>query len=113
MEKVVPDGKVKELFCFEVNREERYTKGIGVTESGKYYIIESHEYNIGSAYSYYSDYYPIEPDEVSYYQRVAEGRKKAEEFRRLEEECARVEDRERLLTNNSDRKAHSSAERDL
>ena len=77
MEKrVVPGEKVKELFCYEVNSNEHYTKGIGVTESGKYYIVESREYNIGSAYSRSHTYYPIEPEEVSYYQKVAEGRKK-------------------------------------
>ena len=39
MEKSVkPDEKVKELFCYEVNNVDMYTKGIGVTESGKYYI---------------------------------------------------------------------------
>ena len=44
MEKsVIPDEKVEELFCYEVNREGWYTKCIGVTKSGKYYIVETHE----------------------------------------------------------------------
>ena len=32
---VTPDEKVEELFCYEVNREDLYTKSIGVTQSGK------------------------------------------------------------------------------
>ena len=104
MEKnVIPDEKVEELFCYETDSEKGYTKSVGVTGSGKYYIVETHEYNVGSAYSHYSDYYPIEPDEVSYYRKVAEGRKKAEELKRSEEESIRLEDQKHLLTNDSDR----------
>ena len=100
---VIPDEKVEELFCYEVNREDKYTKSIGVTKSGKYYIIEAHEYNVGSGYSYYTNYYPIESDEVGYYQKIAEDRKKIEESQRLEEERIRLEDQERLLTNGYDK----------
>ena len=78
---VVPNEKVRELFCYEVNILNHSTKGIGVTESGKYYKIESQEYNIGSAYSVHNTYYPIEPDEVDYYRKVAEGRKKNERLK--------------------------------
>ena len=49
--------------------------------NGKYYKIESQEYNIGSAYSVHNTYYPIEPDEVDYYRKVAEGRKKNERLK--------------------------------
>ena len=91
MEKsVIPDEKVEELFCYEVNIEDRYTKSIGVTKSGKYFIIEAHEYNVGSAYSHNSIYYPIEADEVGYYQKVAEGRKKMEELKQSEEEYRNI-----------------------
>ena len=74
--RVIPDEKVKELFCYEANSADHSTKGIGVTESGKYYIVETHEYNVGSAYSCYRNYYSIEPEKVSYYQKIAEARKR-------------------------------------
>ena len=37
---------------------------LGVDESGKYYSIEEHEYNIGSAYSIATDYFILEDSEV-------------------------------------------------
>ena len=37
---------------------------LGVDESGKYYSIEEHEYNIGSAYSVARDYYILEDSET-------------------------------------------------
>ncbi|MBR5349085.1 MAG: GNAT family N-acetyltransferase [Lachnospiraceae bacterium] len=114
MEKSVrPDETVEELFCYEVNKEDMYTKSIGVTGSGKYYVIETHEYNVGSGYSSYSNYYPIEPDEVSYYQKVAEDRKRIEEFKSLEEESSRLEDQKRLLTNGSDKDFYKKKRTDI
>ncbi len=74
---VRPDEKVEELFCYEANPLDLSTKWIGVTKSGKYYNVETQIYNIGSAYSHAHTYYPLEPDEVSYYQKVAEGRKRS------------------------------------
>lgn len=114
MEKsVIPDEKVEELFCYEVSREDWYTRWIGVTKSGKYYNIETHEYNVGSGYSYYNIYYPIEPDEVGYYQKIAEGRRKIEEFKRLEEESARLDDQKQLFTNGSDRDFYKKKKTDI
>lgn len=110
---VTPEEKVKELFCFEVNKEDWYTKWIGVTESGKYYIVETHEYNVGSAYSHYNIYYPIEPDQVEYYQQVANGRRRIEEFRRLEEESTRLRDRENMYTSGSDRDFYKKKRSDI
>ena len=37
---------------------------LGVDESGKYYSIEEHEYNIGPAYSVARDYYILEDSET-------------------------------------------------
>ena len=114
MEKsVIPDEKVEELFCYEVSREDWYTRWIGVTKSGKYYNIETHEYTVGSGYSYYNIYYPIEPDEVGYYQKIAEGRRKIEEFKRLEEESARLDDQKQLFTNGSDRDFYKKKKTDI
>ena len=102
-ESVIPDEKVEELFCYEANSEAGFTKCIGVTKSGKYYDIETQEYHVGSGYSCSNIYYPIEPDEVGYYQKIAEGRKRIEELKSLEEEHTRLEDQKRLITNGSDR----------
>ena len=114
MEKsIVPEEKVDELFCFEVNKEEHFTKSIGITKSGKYYIIESHEYNIGSAYSYHNTYYSIEPDEVGYYEKIAENRKKIEELKYIEEESNRIEAQKHLLTNNSDKDFYKKKRSDI
>ena len=104
MEKpVTPNEKVKILFCYEVNRDDRSTKSVGVTDSGKYYIVETHEYNIGSAYSTYDIYYPIEESEVEYYQKVADGRRKIQEYKHFEEEMTRLQNQACLVTNGSDR----------
>jgi len=37
---------------------------LGIDESGKYYSIEEHEYNIGSAYSFATEYFILEDSEV-------------------------------------------------
>ena len=37
---------------------------LGVDEGGKYYSIEEHVYNIGSAYSIATDYFILEDSEV-------------------------------------------------
>ena len=42
---------VEELFCYYANKDDQSAKWIGVTKSGKYYNVETHTYNIGSAYS--------------------------------------------------------------
>ena len=107
MEKsVTPDEKVEELFTYESNSEDLSFKWIGVTKSGKYYNVETHQYNIGSAYSHYHTYHPLEPDQVSFYQRIAEGRKKAEEY-------VMPEEQDHLLTNGSDREFYKKKKSDI
>ncbi len=114
MEKpVVPNEKVKELFCYEVNKEERSAKYVGVTDTEKYYIVDTHEYNIGSAYSTYSIYYPLEASKVEYYRKVAEGRRRIEEYMRAEKERIRLEDQARMLTNGSDRDFYKKKRTDI
>lgn len=114
MEKsVIPEEKVEELFCYEANSKDMYTRWVGVTKSGKYYNVETHEYNIGSAYSHYSTYYPIEPDKVSYFKKIAEDRKSIEESKCLEEEYIRQADREHLLTNGSDKDFYKKKSSDI
>lgn len=59
-----PNGKVTLLFCYDVDYDKHIVYSVGVDESGKYYSVEEHEYNIGSAYSVYKDYYLLEDFEI-------------------------------------------------
>lgn len=59
-----PDGKVMLLGTYDVDHNNHIVYSLGVDESGKYYSVEEHEYNIGSAYSVYRDYYILEESEV-------------------------------------------------
>ena len=59
-----PKGKVKLLFTYSVDCEKRILYSVGVDEEENYYVVEEHEYNIGSAYSVYRDYYQIADFEV-------------------------------------------------
>ena len=43
---------------------------LGIDESGKYYSIEEHEYNIGSAYSFATEYFILEDSEVKELRRT-------------------------------------------
>lgn len=59
-----PDGKVTLLGTYDVDHNNHIVYSLGVDESGKYYSVEEHEYNVGSAYSVYRDYYILEDSEV-------------------------------------------------
>ena len=72
-----PTGKVTLLSTYEVDRDNHIVYSLGVDESGKYYSIEEHEYNIGSAYSVYKDYYILEDSEAEELKRKARMREKA------------------------------------
>ena len=110
---IIPDEKVEELFCYYANKDDQSAKWIGVTKSGKYYNVETHTYNIGSAYSNSHIYYPIEPDEVDYFKKIAEDRKRTEELKALEEEWSRLEDQARLITNGSDKDFYKKKNTDI
>ena len=89
MKKVeAPDGKLEFKFCVEVNEGyNRTTRSVYENASGEYYLVESEEYHIGSAYDYVDVYYALE-------------RKKEEA---LERERIAREDQERMLTTGGDR----------
>ena len=59
-----PNGKVTLLGIYDVDQNNHIVYSLGVDESGKYYSIEEHEYNIGSAYSFATDYYILEDPEA-------------------------------------------------
>jgi hypothetical protein len=97
---IIPDEKVEELFCYYANKDDQSAKWIGVTKSGKYYNVETHTYNIGSAYSNSHIYYPIEPDEVDFFKKIAEDSKRTEELKALENNVCCLSD---ILTMRTDR----------
>lgn len=69
------DSKVTILGTYDVDHNEHIVYSVGVDEDGKYYSVEEHEYNIGSAYSFYTDYYILEGSEAEDLIRKAKARK--------------------------------------
>ena len=59
-----PSGKVTLLGTYDVDHDNHIVYLLGVDEIGKHYSIEEHEYNVGSAYSVYRDYYILEDSEI-------------------------------------------------
>ena len=59
-----PDGIVTLLGTYHVDHENHIVYSLGVDENGKYYSVEEHEYNVGSAYSVYKNYYVLEDSEI-------------------------------------------------
>ena len=59
-----PDGKVTLLGTYDVDHNNHIVYSLGADESGNHYSVEEHEYNIGSAYSVYRDYYILEKYEI-------------------------------------------------
>ena len=56
-----PNGKLEFRFCVEVNEGyNRTTRSVYENASGEYYLVESEEYHIGSAYDYVDVYYVLE-----------------------------------------------------
>ena len=73
-----PTGEVTLLGTYDVDHSNHIVYSLGVDESGKYYSVEEHEYNIGSAYSLYKDYYILEDSEVEELKRKATMRENSE-----------------------------------
>ncbi len=66
-----PNGKVTLLGIYDVDQNNHIVYSLGVDESGKYYSIEEHEYNIGSAYSVAAVCFILEDSEVKDLRRRA------------------------------------------
>ena len=105
MKKVdVPNGKVKFQFCVKVNESQtRTTKSVYMNETGEYYLVESEEYHIGSAYDYVNTFYALEKSEADFYEKIAMDRKRREKEADIERERALIEDQKRMLTSGDDR----------
>ena len=105
MKKVdAPNGKVEFQFCIEVNEGyNRTTRSVYKNEAGEYYLVESEEYHIGSAYDYVDVYYALEKSEAEYFEKIAAEREQRKKEEALERERIAREDQERMLTSGGDR----------
>ena len=105
MKKVeAPNGKLQFQFCVEINEDHnRTSRSVFKNGSDEYYLVESEEYNIGSAYDHVNVYYALDRSEVEYFEKIASERERQEEQEALERERIAREDRERMLTSGGDR----------
>ncbi len=71
---VKPKTPVKLLFKYDVDLINHIIYYVGVDETGRYYSVEEHEYNIGSAYSMYKDYCILDDYEVEGLRQKAKAR---------------------------------------
>ena len=97
------NGKVEFQFCIEVDEQNRITRSVYKNARDEYYLIESEEYHIGSAYDYVNTYYSIDKREVDFYEKTALDRERRLKEERLERERTEHENRTCLQTAGSDR----------
>ena len=99
-----PNGKIEFAFCIDVNEGyNRITRSVYTNEVGEYYLVESEEYHIGSAYDYIDTYYALDYSEAEYFKKIAQERERIKKEEALERERIEREDQERLLTSGGDR----------
>ena len=99
-----PEGKLEFRFCVEVDEGySRTARSVYVNEVGQYYLVESEEYHIGSAYDYVDVYYTLEKSEAEALEKIAIERDRQKKEEALERERIAREDRERMLTSGDDR----------
>ena len=97
------NGKVELLFCVEVDAVNGITRSVYKNALEEYFLIESEEYHIGSAYDYVDTYYSLDKSEADLYEKIAIDRTRRLEEERREQERNERENRTRLLTAGSDR----------
>ncbi|MCR5251881.1 MAG: hypothetical protein K6E50_14875 [Lachnospiraceae bacterium] len=98
------NGKIE--FQFSVEVEEGYNRiarAVYKNEAGEYFLVESEEYHVGSAYDYVDVYYALDQSEVDYFEKLAADTERRKQEEALERERIRREDQERLLTSGGDR----------
>ena len=104
MEKVdSTNGKVEFQFCIEVDDSKRITRSVYKNALDEYYLIESEEYHIGSAYDYVDTYYSLDKSEVDFFEKIAMDRERRLQEERQERERIERENRTGLRTVGSDR----------
>ncbi|MCR5283438.1 MAG: hypothetical protein K6E18_08715 [Lachnospiraceae bacterium] len=97
------NGKVEFQFCVEVDPVNGITRSVYKNERDEYYLIESEEYHIGSAYDYVDTCYFLDKSEKEIYEKIAIDRERRLQEERQERERIEREDRMRLRTAGSDR----------
>ena len=98
------NGKVE--FQFGIEIDEGYTRtsrAVYKNEIGEYYLIESEEYHIGSAYDYVDVYYLLDNSEVEFFRKIAIDRERRKKEEALELERKKLEDQKRMITSGEDR----------
>ena len=80
------NGKAEFQFGIDVDEGyNRISRAVYKNEIGEYYLIESEEYHIGSAYDYIDVYYLLEDSEVELFRKTAEDRERRKKKKRLKE----------------------------
>ncbi|MCR5733869.1 MAG: hypothetical protein K6G22_04595 [Lachnospiraceae bacterium] len=98
------NGSVEFLCGIEVTDDhDRTARAVYKNEQGEYFIIESKEYHIGSAYDCVDEYYSIDKSEADFYQKLAIDRERRQKEEAIERERIRLEDKKRMLTSGDDR----------
>ncbi len=93
------NGKVEFRFSIEVDEGyNRTARAVYKNDIGEYYLIESEEYHIGSAYDYIDTYFLLESGEVEFFEKLALERERMKKEEALERERIEREDQERLVT---------------
>ncbi|MCR5814958.1 MAG: hypothetical protein K6G15_10790 [Desulfovibrio sp.] len=65
----------EKLFSVSVDSEKRAFTAVGLGENGAYLLVESEEYNLGSAYDVVEQYYELSLSEVKEYAKEALAKK--------------------------------------
>ena len=98
------NGKVE--FQFGVDVEEGYSRiarAVYKNALNEYYLIESEEYHIGSAYDYVDKYFLLDEKETELFRKMSIDSERRKKEAALERERNELENRRRLLTAGEDR----------
>ena len=98
------NGKVEFIFCVDVNEGyNRTTRSVYKNEAGEYFLIESEEYHIGSAYDYVNTYYVLDYSEVEKFENIATEREREKKEEAERREKMQQEYQKLMVTSGDDR----------
>ena len=98
------NGKVEFCFCVDVNEGyNRTTRSVYKNEAGEYFLIESEEYHIGSAYDYVNTYYALDYSEVEKFENIATEREREKKEEADRRERMQQEYQKLMVTSGDDR----------
>lgn len=108
-----PNGKIEFRFGIDVDEGySRTSRAVYANEAGEYYLVESEEYHIGSAYDYIDTYYFLDRSEAAYFEKIAMDRERQKKEEALERERIAREDQERMYTSGGDRRFYKKKRSD-